>query len=107
MIISYREAEASLHNIQTLFQKPVAYTPERPETINEVDRLQFANVTFKHNTAMRPALENISFDVRLGDTIAFVGPSGSGKTTMVKLLAGLYQPNVGHIRDGGSHTTHG
>ena len=40
---------------------------------------------------------NISFDVKTGETIAFVGPSGSGKTTLVKLLVGLYRPEEGKI----------
>jgi ATP-binding cassette subfamily B protein len=42
-------------------------------------------------------LQNIDFEVRRGETIAFVGPSGSGKSTMVKLLVGLYQPTKGTI----------
>ncbi len=39
----------------------------------------------------------MSFDARVGDTIAFVGPSGSGKSTLVKLLVGLYQPESGRV----------
>lgn len=97
VILSYREAEASLHNMQELFKKPVEYTPERPEAINSIENVKFDDVTFKHNSATRPALDGISFDVKLGETIAFVGPSGSGKTTLVKLLVGLYHPNKGHI----------
>jgi ATP-binding cassette subfamily B protein len=54
-------------------------------------------VKFKHQTAQIPALSNISFDVKTGETIAFVGPSGSGKTTLVKLLVGLYRPEEGSI----------
>jgi ATP-binding cassette subfamily B protein len=42
-------------------------------------------------------LNNISFDVKNGETIAFVGPSGSGKSTLVKLLVGLYRPQEGNI----------
>ena len=97
VIMSYREAEASLNNIHELFKKPVEYTPERPEAINGIEELKFSNVTFKHNSANRPALDDISFNVKLGETVAFVGPSGSGKTTLVKLLVGLYHPNQGHI----------
>ncbi len=97
VIMSYREAEASLNNIQELFKKPVEYTPERPEAINGIEHLQYKDVTFKHNSSSRPALDGISFDVKLGETVAFVGPSGSGKTTLVKLLVGLYHPNKGHI----------
>jgi ATP-binding cassette subfamily B protein len=59
--------------------------------------VKFEEVTFKHNSSSRAALEGISFDVKLGETVAFVGPSGSGKTTLVKLLVGLYHPGKGHI----------
>jgi ATP-binding cassette, subfamily B, bacterial len=97
VILSYREAEASLHNMQELLKKPVEFTPERPEAINSIEQVKFSSVTFKHSSATRPALENISFDVNLGETVAFVGPSGSGKTTLVKLLVGLYHPGSGHI----------
>jgi ATP-binding cassette subfamily B protein len=97
IIIAYREAEASLINLQTLFDKPVEVKPENPQQINAIEQLRFDNVTFQHSSATRPALEQISFEVNLGETIAFVGPSGSGKTTMVKLLVGLYHPDKGHI----------
>ncbi|NCX95375.1 MAG: ABC transporter ATP-binding protein [Chitinophagia bacterium] len=97
VILSYREAEASLNNIQELFKKQPEYTPANPVIIDNVDRLAFDKVTFKHNTAQKPALTDISFEVNLGETVAFVGPSGSGKTTLVKLLVGLYHPHDGHI----------
>jgi ATP-binding cassette subfamily B protein len=97
IILSYREAQASLNNLEGLLQKPVEVIPSNPEKINTIQHLSFSNVSFQHSTAMRPALESISFEVNKGDTVAFVGPSGSGKTTMVKLLVGLYHPNMGHI----------
>ena len=58
--------------------------------LENVEKLTFDNVTFKHLTANRNALNHISFETNTGETIAFVGPSGSGKTTLVKLLVGLY-----------------
>ncbi|MEP0871006.1 ABC transporter transmembrane domain-containing protein [Trichocoleus desertorum AS-A10] len=60
--------------------------------------VQFDNVTFRyqedeeHNT-----LQNISFQVQAGQTIAIVGRSGSGKTTLMNLLQGLYHPTNGRI----------
>lgn len=97
VIIAYREAEASLGNMQSLLQKPVEHKPENPELIGSIENLKFRNVSFQHSSAVRPALEDISFQVNLGETVAFVGPSGSGKTTLVKLLVGLYHPNNGNI----------
>jgi ATP-binding cassette subfamily B protein len=71
--------------------------PESPANFGNIEELEFKNVKFKHQTANQPALNNISFDVKTGETIAFVGPSGSGKTTLVKLLVGLYRPLEGKI----------
>jgi len=97
IIMSYREAEASLFNLETLFDQEVEYQPENPTKIDSITNLRFDRVKFQHQSAKHPALENISFQVNLGETIAFVGPSGSGKTTLVKLLVGLYTPSSGHI----------
>src|SRR5690242_2994732 len=97
IIISYREAEASLGNFHTLMSKPPEVKPVKPVTIPVIEELEFINVKFKHLSAQQPALLDISFDVKKGETIAFVGPSGSGKTTLVKLLVGLYVPQKGEI----------
>jgi ATP-binding cassette, subfamily B, bacterial len=97
VILSYREAEASLINLQSLLSRPVERKPDNPVLIKSIESLRFEEVRFQHQSATRPALEEISFKVKRGETIAFVGPSGSGKTTLVKLLVGLYHPNVGAI----------
>ena len=93
----YRETEVSLHNFEKIINTPVERVPEMPVVIPHVEKLAFQNVRFKHPTASGYALEQISFEVQRGETIAFVGPSGSGKTTLVKLLVGLYQPEEGAI----------
>jgi len=97
IIISYREAEASLHNFDHLMKKPVEEKPNTPKKIGAIERLAFDHVSFKHQTASYKALNDISFEVKNGETIAFVGPSGSGKSTLVKLLVGLYRPKEGSI----------
>ena len=97
IIISYREAEASLQNFDNLMKKPVEEKPHTPKQIGAVEKLAFNNVSFQHQTASYKALNNISFEVKNGETIAFVGPSGSGKSTLVKLLVGLYRPKEGSI----------
>ncbi len=97
IIINYREAEASLQNFDELMKKKPEPKPDDPFKIEALNELEFKNVKFKHQSASQPALIDISFDVKKGETIAFVGPSGSGKTTLVKLLVGLYQPLQGEI----------
>ncbi|WP_333597384.1 ABC transporter ATP-binding protein [Chryseobacterium flavum] len=97
IIISYREAEASLQNFDRLMKKEVEEKPAHPKQIGSIEELEFKHVSFKHQSAQYKALNNISFEVRNGETIAFVGPSGSGKSTLVKLLVGLYRPQEGNI----------
>jgi ATP-binding cassette subfamily B protein len=97
IILSYREAEASLTNLQDLLSREVEFQPANPAKLNAISTLRFDKVRFQHQSATRPALEEISFEVQRGETIAFVGPSGSGKTTLVKLLVGLYHPSSGHV----------
>ena len=97
IILSYREAEASLNNFHILMQKTPEQYPTTPLHLGPIKDLTFRNVAFKHQSASHRAIENISFDVKTGETIAFVGPSGSGKSTLMKLLVGLYRPLEGKI----------
>lgn len=97
IILSYREAEASLNNFKSLMQKKPELQPEQPVHLGEINTLEFRNVAFKHQTAQQKAIDNISFSVQRGETIAFVGPSGAGKSTLMKLLVGLYRPQEGRI----------
>ncbi len=61
-------------------------------------RICFDRVTFRyHPDSDKNTLENISFEVQPGQTVALVGRSGSGKTTISKLLLGFYLPTDGKI----------
>ena len=97
IINTYRETEVSLENFRKILAIPKDPKPANPVPIPELNDLEFRDVSFTHQTASTPALSDISFTVRRGDTIAFVGPSGAGKTTLVKLLVGLYPPKQGEI----------
>lgn len=97
IIITYREAEASLMNFDKLMKRPPERQPLLPKDFGQIGELEFTKVSFRHQTAGQNALTDISFDVKKGETIAFVGPSGSGKSTLVKLLVGLYRPQEGEI----------
>ncbi len=102
IILSYREAEASLQNFHKLMSREVEARPDHPTSVGAIQTLSFAGVSFQHQSAQFKALDNISFSVKLGETIAFVGPSGAGKSTLVKLLVGLYRPQNGHIEYNGA-----
>jgi ATP-binding cassette subfamily B protein len=97
VILHYREAEASLEAFEQLMAMPVEQRPEDPVDVGEIESLRFQDVVFRYRGAAENAIDHVSFEARLGDTIAFVGPSGSGKSTIVKLLVGLYTPTEGVI----------
>src|SRR5580765_114673 len=97
IVLSYREAQASLNNFEQLMSKMPELQSANPKHLGKIEDLSFQDVVFKHKTAQHFAIDHISFDVQVGETIAFVGPSGSGKSTLMKLLVGLYRPLQGRI----------
>jgi subfamily B ATP-binding cassette protein MsbA len=60
-------------------------------------QLEFRNLIFKYQNAEKPALDNINFVVKPGETIALVGRSGSGKTTLANLVPRFYNHDQGQI----------
>ncbi|RZL06089.1 MAG: ABC transporter ATP-binding protein, partial [Pedobacter sp.] len=76
ILLSYREAEASLNNFDTLMRKAPEMVPANPKPLGNIQTLAFNHVSFQHQTASHKAIDDISFDVKIGETIAFVGPSG-------------------------------
>lgn len=93
----YQESRASMEQLQGILSIPPAVKPDHPTTVGTLTHLVFKQVGFHYASIPAPAVTGISFEVRAGQTIAFVGPSGSGKTTVMKLIAGLYTPTEGHI----------
>jgi len=61
------------------------------------DGVRFERVSFTYPGAAEPAVEDVSFHLRPGESLALVGENGSGKTTLIKLLTRLYLPSSGRI----------
>lgn len=97
MINTYREVEVSLKKYTDILAIPKEKIPEHPTELPSVTDVMFDDVAFIYPSGSEPAVSSISFDVKTGETVAFVGPSGSGKTSLVKLLVGLYQPATGRV----------
>ncbi|MBS3915755.1 MAG: ABC transporter ATP-binding protein [Bacteroidetes bacterium] len=87
---------ASLERIQELVSAPVVVQdPERPKTPSFTDSIAFKNVFFSYTE--NPVIEDVSLEVKRGQTIALVGPSGAGKTTLTDLVARFYDVKKGGI----------
>ncbi|MBI3956721.1 MAG: ABC transporter ATP-binding protein [Candidatus Kerfeldbacteria bacterium] len=100
-----QEARASVERLNEILAIPPQPKPAHPVPIGEIHEITYENVTFRHQTAARPAVQKVSLTIQAGQTVAFVGPSGSGKTTLMKLLVGLYKPTDGRITINGIDTT--
>jgi ATP-binding cassette subfamily B protein len=95
-----QSAMASLERIFDLMA--VAREPDPPSAIApEVSKVQgaidFRRVSFAYDPGQW-ILKDISLSIPAGETVAVVGMTGGGKTTLIKLLAGFYEPQQGEIR---------
>lgn len=61
------------------------------------DGLRFERVSFSYPHRSDPVLEEVSFQIKAGETVALVGANGAGKTSLIKLLCRLYDPDRGRI----------
>lgn len=102
----------NLSNLMNTFINAVAYLERIFEMLDEpitvCDKIEakelpkikgdvhFKNVTFRYEEGIN-VLENLSFDVKAGESIALVGPTGAGKTTVVSLLSRFYNVNGGAV----------
>lgn len=57
----------------------------------------FDHVTFQYPDSDTPVLQDLSFHIKAGETIAFVGSSGAGKTTILNMVIGFLKTNSGHV----------
>ena len=82
--------------METKPSMPIAAAPVKvPQPM--LGEIRFENVTFAYPGAEKPALTDLSFTVKAGETLAVVGRNGAGKTTLFKLICRLYDPNEGRI----------
>lgn len=79
------------------FKPEVEDAPGAPALPAIRGRVRFERVTFAYRADLRPALEDLSFEIEPGQLAALVGPSGAGKTTVTYLVPRFYDPQSGRI----------
>jgi ATP-binding cassette subfamily B protein len=99
MFVMIPRAQAAADRInQVLVTDPEIVDAEKTRS-DETERgyVEFKNVTFRYFGAEEPALRNITFDVRPGETTAIIGGTGSGKTTLINLIPRFYDVESGEV----------
>lgn len=87
-----------LSTLYEFLDTPVRETSGRiTRGLDESEGVCFEHVSFTYPGSSNPAVEDVSFQLRPGESLALVGENGSGKTTLIKLLTRLYVPSAGRI----------
>ena len=101
-----QSAGAALNKLfQILDAKPEVDEHPAAVALPAAGELRVDGVTFNYAGAVNPALNNVSITVGVGEKLALVGPTGAGKSTLAKLMARLYDPQLGVVSYGGVNLT--
>ena len=99
LINEYQETALAVKMLGHVMQHPPERRPGETGLMPEITgAIEFHDVTFHYPSAVNPALDHVSFDVREGEVIGIVGRSGSGKTTITRLIQGIQTAQSGMIR---------
>ena len=90
------KAIVSIGRIEEIFNENIEILKENNKKPKIKGNIEFKDVYFEYEKDT-PVIDNISFSVKAGNTVAIIGPTGSGKSSLVYLLARLYDYNSGSI----------
>lgn len=98
VFMMYPRAAVSARRIQAVLDtEPLIRNEKQGEKGEQIERIAFENVTFVYPDGEEAVLKDISFEVKKGETIAFIGSTGSGKSTLINLVPRFYDASSGKV----------
>ncbi len=98
LIITLNKCSASAKRISDVFDTPTdtPFTVTREASSEEL-AVEFDNVSFAYSESGDPAISNVSFKVKRGQTVGIIGSTGCGKSTLINLIPAFYHPTEGNV----------
>ena len=97
IFMMFPRAQVSAKRINEVLDKKVKLKEGNITSSKETGTITFKNVSFKYPKAEEYVLKDISFDIKKGETVAFIGSTGSGKSTLINLIPRFYDVTEGEI----------
>ncbi|HIX14774.1 MAG TPA: ABC transporter ATP-binding protein/permease [Candidatus Hungatella pullicola] len=100
LIITISKALACAGRIESVFETSPGITDSGNSRVGSQEgspEVEFSHMSFTYEGAKEPALSDINFSVKKGETIGIIGGTGSGKSTLVNLIARFYDATEGNV----------
>ena len=97
MFVMIPRGLVSLKRINEILDTDVSIKDGSIESSERLGTIEFKNVSFSYHDAEEPVLQDISFKVEKGETVAFIGSTGSGKSTLINLIPRFFDVTSGEI----------
>ncbi|AJH00891.1 multidrug ABC transporter ATP-binding protein [Clostridium beijerinckii] len=100
VILAIPRGKISIERINEILDMNLSIIESSKTEVSKNGYLQFEKVDFSYPGAEKKALEDISFKVKEGETLAIIGSTGDGKTSLINLIIRLYDIDNGYIKIG-------
>lgn len=102
LIVLFTKAAASAARVNEIFDTNPSIEYKNKLSVDKLSDknrslIKFENVSFAYKNSKKNSINNISFDIKKGETVGIIGGTGSGKTTLINLIPRLYDASEGKV----------